>query len=170
MKLDDLSPPPSLIDDWASSDPSTSPPRPRAGGIVVGRLLGLLDQGRSPLVSFDGQPMPGAMPARCSVDLRPAHIGQSVMIAFEDDDPQRPIVFGVVRGATGWPLPAVPGRVQVSADGERMTVAATSELVLRCGRAMLTLHADGRIVIRGEEILTDATGANRVRGGSVQLN
>jgi hypothetical protein len=149
----------------AEPTPSNSPP-----GTVVGRLLALTDEGCTPLVCFDGQPVPGAMPARCSVDLRPEHVGLDVVLVFDHDDRSRPIVTGVLRGKPGWPLQPLPGRVKIDADGERLTVAATHELVLRCGKAVLTLRSDGRIVLRGEEILTEATGANRIRGGSVQLN
>jgi len=76
----------------------------------------------------------------------------------------------VLRGQPGWPLEQAPGRVKMDVDGERLTVTATHELVLRCGKSVLTLLSDGRIVLRGEEIVTEATGANRIRGGSVQLN
>lgn len=146
-----------------------SPPNPQPA-TLVGRLLALTDGGCTPLVCFDGQPLPGAMPARCSVDLRPAHVGLDVVLVFDGGDRSRPIVTGVVRGKAGWPLEPLPGRVKINADGERLTVTATRELVLRCGKAVLTLRSDGRIVLRGEEILTEATGANRIRGGSVQLN
>jgi hypothetical protein len=137
---------------------------------VVGRLLALTDEGCTPLVSFDGQPVPGAMPARCTVDLRPAHVGLDVVLVFDGGDRSRPIVTGVLRGKPGWPLEPAPGQVKMDVDGERLTVTATHELVLRCGKSVLTLRSDGRIVLRGEEILTEATGANRIRGGSVQLN
>nr|WP_246867882.1 DUF6484 domain-containing protein [Rhizobacter sp. SG703] len=141
-----------------------------APAALVGRLLALGDGGTTPLVTFPGQLQPGAVPARCVVDLRPAHVGADVLLVFDGGDLARPLVTGVVRGGTGWPLDEQPGRVKVDVDGERLTIAATHELVLRCGKAALTLRSDGRIELRGADILTDATGANRIRGGSVQLN
>lgn len=153
-----------------STLPTEQTPQNPPPATVVGRLLALTDEGCTPLVSFDGQPVPGAMPARCTVDLRPAHVGLDVVLVFDGNDRSRPIVTGVLRGQPGWPLEPAPGRVKMDVDGERLTVTATHELVLRCGKSVLTLLSDGRIVLRGEEIVTEATGANRIRGGSVQLN
>lgn len=154
----------------ASAFPADQTPPNSQPATLVGRLLALTDRGCTPLVCFDGQPLPGAMPARCCVDLRPAHVGLDVVLVFDGGDRLRPIVCGVLRGKAGWPLGPLPGRVKIDADGERLTVTATRELVLRCGKAMLTLHSDGRIELRGEEILTEANGVNRMRGGSIQLN
>lgn len=154
----------------SSSLPAQQTPPNPLPATVVGRLLALTDGGSTALVTFDGQPVPGALPARCTVDLRPTHVGLDVLLVFEGNDGSRPIVTGVLRGKPGWPLDPAPGRVKLDVDGERLTVTATHELVLRCGKAVLTLRSDGRIVLRGEEILTEATGANRIRGGSVQLN
>jgi hypothetical protein len=52
-----------------------------------------------------------------------------VLLAFENGDPARPIVMGVLRSSE----PRVPA-FAVDADSERMVVAARGELVLRCGR------------------------------------
>jgi hypothetical protein len=42
--------------------------------------------------------------------------------------------------------------------------------VLRCGEGSITLTRDGKIVLRGKHIVTHASGVNRIRGGSVELN
>lgn len=139
-------------------------------GALVGRLLALSDRGLTPLVAFEGQLSAGAVAARSTVDLGPMHVGRAVLLVFEGGDPQRPIVTGVLRGQPEWPGPPVPDRVALDADGQRLTVTASQELVLRCGRAVLRLHADGRIELRGESIVAQADGLHRIRGGSVQLN
>ena len=41
---------------------------------------------------------------------------------------------------------------------------------LRCGRASLIMEKDGRITLRGTRVVSHASGTNRIRGGSVQLN
>jgi len=142
----------------------------RRAGLIIGRLLALVDEGRNPLVSYAGQPGHAALQARSAVDLHGAHVGQDVVLGFDLDDPTKPIVLGVLQGQGGWPLQRTPGQVSVDADGQRMVITAQRELVLRCGKSSILLRADGCVEIRGESILTQATTANRVRGGSVELN
>jgi hypothetical protein len=138
--------------------------------VVTGELIAIADEGQTPLVVFAGQTGTAAVRARSVVDLHGAHIGRRVVLMFENADPAQPIVMGVLRGAQGWPLPQTPAQVEVDADGERMLVSAGSELVLRCGKASITLTRDGKVLIHGSYISSRSTGVNRVKGGSVQLN
>lgn len=141
-----------------------------SAGIVTGRLLAIAGNGCRPLVSYAGQPGSAALPARTTVDLYAPHIGAAVLLTFDQGDARLPIVIGVLREGAGWPLADSPGMVEVSADGERMIVGAREQLVLRCGKASITLARDGTITIDGIEVTSRAAGTNRVRGGSVQLN
>lgn len=138
--------------------------------VVIGKLVAITEDGCTPLVLFQGQCGAAAVRARTVVDLRGPHIGQSVVLMFEGGDPGRPIVMGVLRGAAGWPLEDSPGQVQVDADGERMIVSAKQELVMRCGRASITLTRAGKVLIRGTHVLSRSSGVNRLKGGAVLLN
>ena len=51
-----------------------------------------------------------------------------------------------------------------------MIVSAKEQLVLRCGKASITLTKAGKVMIQGSYVLSRSTGVNRVKGGSVQLN
>jgi Domain of unknown function (DUF6484) len=139
-------------------------------GVVIGELLALTDDGTTPLVRFPGQAGESAIAARSSVDLHGPHIGQSVVLVFEQGDPARPIVMGVLRGATGWPQSDKPAQVDVDADGQRLIVSAKEQLVLRCGKASITLTKAGKVLVEGSYLLSRSTGVNRIKGGSVQLN
>jgi Domain of unknown function (DUF6484) len=139
-------------------------------GVVIGELLALTEDGTTPLVRFPGQVGESAVAARSSVDLHGPHIGQSVVLVFEQGDPARPIVMGVLRGATGWPQADKPAQVDVDADGERLIVSAKEQLVLRCGKASITLTKAGKVLVEGSYVLSRSTGVNRIKGGSVQLN
>ena len=139
-------------------------------GVVIGELLALSDEGATPLVRYPGQLGSGAVRARSSVDLHGPHIGSSVVLLFENGDPDRPIVVAVLRGATGWPTADKPAQVEVDADGQRMVVNAREQLVLRCGKASITLTKAGKVLIEGSYLLSRSTGVNRIKGGSVQLN
>ncbi|MBK5914543.1 hypothetical protein CCR84_09480 [Rhodocyclus purpureus] len=139
-------------------------------GVLIGELLALADEGRTPLVIYPGQPGTAALAARSVVDLHGAHIGKSMLLMFEGGDPSRPIVIGVLREGEGWPLPERPGQVEVDVDGERMLVSAKEQLVLRCGKASVTLTKAGKVLIQGSYVSSRSTGVNRIKGGSVQLN
>ncbi len=137
-------------------------------GVLVGELLALTDGGTTPLVRYEGHP--AALRARSAVDLHGPHIGQPVVLMFEGGDPARPIVMGVVRQAVGWPLAEAPAQVDVDADGQRLIVSAKEQMVLRCGKASITLTKAGKVLIEGSYVLSRSTGVNRVKGGSVQIN
>ena len=137
--------------------------------VIVGELLAIADDGKSPLVIYPGKPGTSALRARTVLDLHGAHIGQSVVLQFEGGDPALPIVMGLLRQTDNQPLEA-SGNVQIDADGQRMVVSAKQQLVLQCGKASITLTKAGKVLIAGSYVLSRSTGVNRVKGGSVQLN
>lgn len=148
-------------------------PRDRAvpiQGVVIGELLALAEDAATPLVRYAGQASASAMRALTSVDLHRGHVGASVVLMFVHGDPERPVVVGVLRGQAGWPLENPPAHVEVDADGQRMVVSAREQLVLRCGKASITLTKAGKVLIEGSYLLSRSTGVNRINGGSVQLN
>jgi Domain of unknown function (DUF6484) len=137
---------------------------------VIGQLIGIKDEGRTPLVLFPGRIGSAAVVARTVVDLHQAHIGRDVVLCFDEADPTRPIILGVMRGGDGWPLDEKPGQIEVEPDGERLIVSAKTELVLRCGQASITLTRSGKVFIQGTYVSSRSTTVNRIRGGSVQIN
>lgn len=139
-------------------------------GVVIGELLAIKDEGRTPLVVYPSQPGSAALAARTVVDLHGAHIGRQVVLMFENGDAMRPIVMGLLRGGAGTAMELPPGQVEVDADGERMIVHAKEQLVLRCGKASITLTKAGKVLIQGEYVSSRSSGVNRIKGGSVQLN
>jgi hypothetical protein len=130
----------------------------------------MIDEARTPLVMFPGQPGGAAVRARAVLDLHGEHIGRDVVLMFEDGEPGRPIVLGCLPPAEGWPLVERPGQVEVDADGERLIVSAKEQLVLRCGKASITLTKAGKVLIQGAYVSSRSSGVNRIKGGSVQLN
>lgn len=138
--------------------------------VVTGELVALADEGRTPVVVLAGRARAAAVRARTAVDLHGAHIGCNVVLMFEDADPGRPIVMGVLRDGQRETLPGSHAQVEVDADGERMLIGAREQLVLRCGKASITLTKAGKILIQGSYVSSRSTGVNRIKGGSVQLN
>jgi hypothetical protein len=165
---------PSPVAEPVAARPAGGTPSPVVNGVAIGRLVGFADNGRTPLVTLPAPDDLVAHRARSAVDLHGAHMGREVVLACEGGDPTRPVVLSLLRDEVQQlsrvaEAPASDTwRLQV--DGERCILSARHELVLECGSARLVLRADGRAELHGETVLTEATGANKVRGGSVQLN
>src|SRR5262245_24848229 len=142
---------------------------PSAPSVLVGELVAMTDEGRTALVVYPGQSGSAAVAARSVVDLHGCHIRRKVVLMFERGDPTKPIVMGVLPEGDGWPLAERPGQVEVDTDGERLIVSAKEQLVLRCGKASITLTKAGKVLIQGAYISSRSSGVNRIKGGSVQL-
>jgi uncharacterized protein DUF6484 len=147
-----------------------APQRSTPSGVVIGELVAITDEGRVPLVLYTGQPGTKALVARSLVDLHGAHLGHKVALMFESADPERPLIMGVLRDGEGRPIEERPGQIEIDADGERMIISAKGQLVLRCGKASITLTKAGKVLIRGEYVQSQSSGVNRIRGGSVHIN
>jgi len=154
----------------AFETPTGTAPDHRIDGIVVGQIVGFHDNGATPFVIHPRQSGTAAVAARALVDLHGEHIGQDVVLMFDGGDPLRPIVMGYVRGEKNWRLPEQPGQVDVEADGERLVVSAKEQVVLRCGKASITLTKAGKVMIQGNYVVSRSSGVNRLKGGSVQIN
>lgn len=139
-------------------------------GTVVGDLVGIADHGCTPLVMFPGQRGSAAVAARTVVDVHGVHVGRQVVLLFEASDPARPIIIGVLREVGEDSTTPAVGQVDVAADGERLIVSARNQLVLRCGKASITLTKEGKVLIHGAFLSSRASGVNRITGGAVQIN
>jgi len=53
---------------------------------------------------------------------------------------------------------------------DTVEINARHRIVLRCGKSSFTLYPNGKIVLRGEYILSEAEVCNRIAGGRVELN
>jgi hypothetical protein len=58
----------------------------------------------------------------------------------------------------------------VTVDGRQVTLEGRDEVVLRCGQSSITLTKDGRVVVKGVEIVSRASRTNKIKGGNVNIN
>lgn len=77
--------------------------------------------------------------------------------------PHDPNVRGVVLGRIG------------ASNAERalpdtLLLEATEELTLRVGDGSITIRKDGKILIKGTDLVSNAKRMNRVKGGAVAIN
>jgi hypothetical protein len=151
----------------ASSNPITSSrvhkPKSATPSVSVARLAAIDGEGR-PWVTLAGDPSDCPLPARHTCPIGPTDVGREVVLALEDGDPMKPIILGLLQAA----VQAAP--VQLSADGQDLTVQAERQIILQCGKASITLTRAGKVLIRGAYVSTRSSGVNRIKGGSVQIN
>lgn len=158
------------LNDLLTGPVSVPTPRARIDGALVGRIVGFKDDGTVPLVAYEGQPTSAALVARATLDLHGSHIGRDVVLMFEDGDPYRPLVMGCLHGPHAEALPERPGQIDIDVDGQRLVVSAKDQLVLRCGKASITLTRAGKVLFHGTYVSNHSTGVLRLKGGSVQIN
>jgi hypothetical protein len=150
-----------------ASQQHTDRAKPRLDGVVIGLLIGLNEQ-RQPLVAFPGNPRADSTIAKSTIQFTAQDIGFEVALLFENGDPLLPMVIGRIQKPD---LSAVETpKITADVDSERLTLAANREIVLKCGKASITLTRSGKIILRGNYLLSRSSGVNRIKGGSVQIN
>lgn len=137
--------------------------------VVRGVIIGLSESGE-PLIDFCANPASKPIAAATTVEIEQADIGREAVLAFEDGDPGRPIILGLVKAILNSNSRTQRRPIEVSADGQSLTISAAKEVVLRCGDASITLTRAGKVIIRGTYLLSRATGPNRIKGASIHLN
>lgn len=153
---------------------------PLIQGIVIGWVQDTSADGGL-AIDYDGNPLQGPVWARLATPGGRLVCGQPVAVMFEKGDVHKPIVIGPIyqpdlatQPFEDEPIALEPADVtqplDVKTDGQTVTLTAEKEIVLRCGKASLTLTRAGKVLIRGAYLLSRSSGVNRIKGGSVQIN
>ncbi len=137
-------------------------PKAAAGQISVGVLQGF-DLLENALVAQCASAPGQVRCARTTVALSQAGIGRSVVVLEADDGP---VVIGVIED----PLHRAALPLVAQADGERQVIQAEREIVLRCGEASITLTRAGKVIIKGNYILSRSAGYNKIKGAAIDIN
>ncbi|VAW85133.1 Mll2356 protein [hydrothermal vent metagenome] len=141
----------------------------KINGVVIGVLLGFSDKSK-PLVAFPGNKSETGIAANTTSTLSSDDVGKKMALLFEGGDPGRPIVIGRIQHPEEIIQPKKEMKSTVDLDGDRLEFNAKKEIVLRCGKASITLTKAGKIILRGTYLLSRSSGVNRIKGGSVQIN
>lgn len=139
------------LSDWARLAGGGVAQASFAGFDPAGRFLVTLAEGRKPV------------PALSTVGLAPTDAGCRVVLAFEGSDPARPVIVGRLQAP-----PLAP--VHCTVDGERVSIQAQRQIELRCGEASIVLTRAGKVLIKGNFVLTRSRGANKIKGAYVDIN
>lgn len=145
-----------------------TPSADRIQGVVIGRVVSFV-AGELRVQVENAAPTPARLNAAVS-DAAAAEAAREhaeVALAFERGDPARPIVLAVLR-RKGPAL--VREQLLASVDGRQVVIEGREEVTLRCGKASLTLNRDGKVVLRGVNVVSQADEVHKIRGGKVQIN
>lgn len=93
---------------------------------------------------------------------------RAVTLIFEDGNRTRPVILGFLART-----PARARQEQAPSgpiEQEVVLIRGRDSVQLRCGAASICLYKDGKIVVRGTNVISRATEQNRISGGSVHFN
>ena len=101
----------------------------------------------------------------------------SVLLLFEGNDFALPVIIGKLSDT----IPVADYVIEdgqlasnlsrfLSVDGEAVVLEASREIVLRCGKSSIFLRKNGKIVVKGTEIISRSSGKNKLKGATVNIN
>jgi len=129
-----------------------------------GTLLSL-DEGERARVLLEEGP---ADPIECDVlhaaDAPPSLAPGDLLLVWQPAPGERGVVLGRV-GPTNGPTSADP-----AGPPTELVLEATHSLTLRVGDGSITIREDGKVLIKGKDLVSHATRTNRIKGGAVQIN
>lgn len=160
----------------AQSEPGLTRATP-VHGVLIG-ILAAVDEAGQPSVSYAGNLAILPVPARATTAIKAESVGKEVALLFENGDITKPIVVGVLQEPTGsfeitktednGTVDSVTSELMV--DSRRIDLNASEQIVLKCGKSSITMTSAGKVIIRGAYVSSKSSGANRIKGGSVQIN
>ena len=103
--------------------------------------------------------------ANCGIRLNQ---GDLVLVLLQDDLFGKPCVLGRI---ARYEVPSTPEAFPPEkSNPEILELRAKQQIVLSCGDSALVLRHDGKVLIRGVDVVSKASRTQRIKGGSVQIN
>ena len=134
-----------------------------AGRTALASVIELTEFGDAGVV------VPGEPPLRLRCDVlrtsdRPTltlSLGDRVLVLLPAEDGGRGVVLGRIAPYES------PGPDPVPAT---LRLEARQRVELHCGESALTMDAEGRVLLKGRDIVTRARRSQKIRGGTVHIN
>jgi len=150
-------------------------PKSEPTQIITGHLAGVDDEGRILFVPEQGPATPFPVAIGVTVSdgvLLPAARNQQRALVVRTSDPNpRFVLISLVRERVAAAArDAAPGQLEVKMDGETLRLTADREIELRCGNASLVLRQSGRVILKGNYLVTSSRGPLKIKGATVEIN
>lgn len=91
--------------------------------------------------------------------------GDLVLVWVSPYSGDNPVVLGCIG-----PSHASASVKSQSDQTDELVIEATKNLTLKCGEGSITIRQDGKILIKGKDLVSHAQRMNRIKGGSVSIN
>lgn len=106
-------------------------------------------------VQFNRNQCKESILARTTVKLSEDDQSESCTLVFQDSDPQKPIITGIIKTERNVNKPLV--------------IESDKGIEIQCGHSKIEI-TDKEVSINGQRVTTRAYGLNRVQGASIKLN
>jgi hypothetical protein len=131
-------------------------------GVSLATFAGFDGEGRFLVALTDAL---HAVPALSTLGLAEADVGLKVVVAFQQGKVRSPVILGRLQAREA---PAAVAALKI--DGERVVLQARQQIELRCGEASIVMTRAGKILIRGNYVLSRSRGVNKLKGAFVDIN
>lgn len=149
------------------------------GEVLIGYIQGITKQGKAE-VSFHANQQIHTYVALTTLPVSMELLGRNVVLSFVEGDLSQPIIMGLLwepdhQAPKSKPKTAAQATTpypdqQPESLSDFKIIRAADRIELTCGQASITLTHTGKIMLRGQMISSQAAGAHRIKGGSVQIN
>ena len=130
--------------------------------VTTGVFAGFNSEGRFLVIQEDAAEPKEAL---STVGLSESDIGRKILLVFTNETGPQPVIVGRLQDRRQ-PVTGVNCKV----DGERVVVRGERQIELRCGEASIVLTQAGKVLIKGNFVLTRSRGANKIKGAFVDIN
>ncbi len=149
--------------------PAKAPPAvpARTESVVEGRVVSVDPERSLARVALDkGRHVEARLPQHVSADwLRAAVKLAPVEAAVARLGSDRAILWSIFPGSEHAAV-----SIDIAIFGRHVSLQASERLEIRCSRGTVVIDEHGNVTLRGKELLSRASGANRIKGGVIRLN
>ena len=145
----------------------------------IAKLVDFSADGR-PLISYAGQkdhPIPARVLSSVAISLETINCDSDhlLLVLPENDPSELPIIIGLIDDTIQnrndkSDNSTFDNPFTVSIDGKKAVLSAKHEISISCGKSSITLRNDGKIVIKGSQIVSRASKENKIKGATVKVN
>lgn len=96
----------------------------------------------------------------------PMAVDDTVLVWLPENDQEK----GIVLGRIGPSRAPAPDQEKTKETPEELVIEAKKNLTFKCGEGSITLRKDGKILIKGKDLVSRAKRMNRIKGGAVAIN